>query len=376
MQLAKRAVLESVKALKQHRQQHPARYERVIEREGVWWRYYSEVPATLYGERLLAHFDLSTGDPIGRLLYAEKLDDSHWYMASFTPSLEQEAVGTLATLVHSFGYALHHAQTVWFTDASLMRHMDQDARFVEVAVPDKAVLLDYELTAKTKSKWVPIALGVGLTLCLSVIGGVWMMQLTAPPPKVVAPIDTAKLLYEQSWTSKVNARDALLSGRNLLVQASMMPTGMKANTVILEGQTLTLTVKKENVTRAMERAWLRHTPSLSSLYQSTGATLASIAQPLSPLPPWQGYALNGYRMGLMDALERLGATVTEQGEQQIEGTTIHTLFVELANAPIGQVGIVADLVNAPFVVLSQLDMEMNEQYQLSRLNFTLDVQGD
>ncbi|ENY3838541.1 hypothetical protein ACFXIQ_004041 [Vibrio vulnificus] len=367
MRLAQRAELENTKTLKLHRQQYPARYERVIEQEGRWWRYYSDTPTTLYGEFLASCFE---GEISGRLIYAEKLDESHWYMASFTPSLEQEAVGTLATLVHSFGYALHHAKRVWFTDASLMLHIDQDARFVEVAVPDKATLPDYTLTAKPKSKLAPIALGVGLALCLSVIGCVWLMQLTAPPPKVVTPIDTAKLLYEQSWASKVNGRDALLSGRNLLVQASMMPPKMRAQSLILDAQTLTMPVSKDNLPRAMEERWQAHSP-LAPYYHDGRITL-----PLPPLPLWQGYQAKGYRTLLIDGLERLGARITEQSQQVIEGTTITTLLVEMGNANVGQVGIIADLLDTPLVVMSQLEMEMSEQYQLSRLNFTLDVQGD
>jgi len=94
------------------------------------------------------------------------------------------------------------------------------------------------------------------------------------------------------------------------------------------------------------------------------------------LPAWQGYSVHGYRTLLIDGLERLGASVTEQSVQTIDDATITTVYVEMDNANIGQVGIIADLLNAPYAVMSQLDMEMNEQYQLSRLNFTLDVQGD
>lgn len=372
MQLAQRAVLHSAKALKQHRQQHPAKYERVIEKEGQWQRYYSDSPATLYGEYLLSHFE---GDLSGRLLYAEKLDDSHWYIASFIPQLEQEAIGTLATLSHSLGYALHHAERIWVTDNDFYLHIDKDARCSHVEVPNKATLSEFELTIKPKSKRTPIALGVGLALCLSVLGGVWMMQPKAPPP-TVAPIDTAKLMYEQSWSSKVAARDALLSARNLLIQASLMPPSMSAKAVILEGQSLTLPITKDKVTRVMESAWQNAAPDLASYYQSSDALTGLITLPLPVLPAWQGYSVHGYRTLLIDGLERLGASVTEQSVQTIDDTTITTVYVEMDSANIGQVGIMADLLNAPYAVMSQLDMEMNEQYQLSRLNFTLDVQGD
>ncbi len=372
MQLAQRAVLHSAKALKQHRQQHPAKYERVIENEGQWQRYYSDNPATLYGEYLLSHFE---GDLSGRLLYAEKLDDSHWYVASFTPQLEQEAIGTLATLSHTLGYALHHAERIWVTDNDFYLHIDKDARCSHVEVPNKATLNEFELTIKPKSKRTPIALGVGLALCLSVLGGVWMMQPKAPPP-TVAPIDTTKLLYEQSWSSKVNAHDALLSARNLLIQASLMPPSMTAKAVILEGQSLTMPISKDKVTRVMERTWQAATPNLASYYQSSDTLTGLITLPLPVLPAWQGYAVDSYRTFLIDGLERLGASVTEQSVQTIDETTITTVYVDMASANIGQVGIMADLLNAPYAVMSQLDMEMNEQYQLSRLNFTLDVQGD
>ncbi|WP_050926452.1 hypothetical protein [Vibrio harveyi] len=370
MQLAQHAVLDSAKALKLHRQQNPARYERVIEKGKQLWRYYSDTPTTLYGEFLL---DQLEGDLKGRFLYAEMLENELWYMASFTPELEQEAIGSLVTLNHTFGYAIHHAEQFKVTSNEF--HLTDDERCIVTSIPDKTTLADYELTLKPKSKFPIIALSLGLTLCLGAIGSIWMMQ-PAVTPKISDPVDTAKLLYQQSWSSKVNAHDALLSSRNLLVQTSLMPTGMTGNTVILEGQTLTLPIAKEKVTRAIEKAWQEATPHLAKHYQSFDRFTGNISLPLPILPDWQAYSVHGYRTTLIDALERLGAQVTKQQSQQIDGTAITTLFVETENASIGQVGIMADLLNTPFVVLSQLDMEMNEQYQLSRLNFTLDVQGD
>ncbi|ENH7396030.1 TPA: hypothetical protein ACGVAX_004288 [Vibrio vulnificus] len=367
MRLAQRAELENTKALKLHRQQYPARYERVIEQEGRWWRYYSDTPTTLYGEFLASCFE---GEISGRLIYAEKLDESHWYMASFTPKLEQEAIGTLAILSHTFGYALHHAEHLWSTDNAFYHHIDKDTRCYDIPLPSKETLSEFELTIPPKSRTVPIIGGLGLGLCFALLGGGWMWQFASPPPNVAVPVDTAKQRYEQSWSSNVAARDALLSARNLLIQASMMPPKMRAQSLILDAQTLTMPVSKDNLPRAMEERWQAHSP-LAPYYHDGRITL-----PLPPLPLWQGYQAKGYRTLLIDGLERLGARITEQSLQVIEGTTITTLLVEMGNANVGQVGIIADLLDTPLVVMSQLEMEMSEQYQLSRLNFTLDVQGD
>ncbi|MGF1894069.1 hypothetical protein L4D18_21855 [Vibrio campbellii] len=370
MQLAQHAVLDSAKALKLHRQQNPARYERVIEKGKQLWRYYSDNPSTLYGEFLL---DQLEGDLYGRFLYAEKLDTGMWYMASFTPELEQEAIGSLATLNHTFGYALHHAERLLVTLKE--DHLANDKRCTLIPIPDKTKLADYELSLKKKTRGAVVALRLVLALCLGVIGSTWMMQPTTVT-NTAYPIDTAKMLYQQSWSSKVNAYDALMSSRNLLIEASLMPTGMSGQALILEDQTLTIPIAKENVTRAIEKAWQKATPHLATYYQSYDNLSGNLSLPLPSPPAWRAYSVHGYRATLTDALERLGAQVTEQQTQQIEGTTITTMFIETEDASIGKLGIMADLLNTPFVALSQLDMEINEHYQLSTLNFTLDVQGE
>ncbi|MEL7326526.1 MAG: hypothetical protein AAGJ90_14030 [Pseudomonadota bacterium] len=370
MQLAQHAVLGNAKALKTHRQQNPARYERVIRKGKQLWRYYSDNPSTLYGEFLL---DQLEGDLYGRFLYAEKLDDGVWYMASFTPELEQEAMGSLVTLNHTFGYALHHAERLLVTVKE--DFLANDERCILIPVPDKTKLVDYELSIKRKSRGLVVALSGALALCAGVMGSTWMMHSTTATTEAET-IPSAKMLYQQSWSSKVNAYDALMSSRNLLIEASLMPTGMSGQALILEDQKLTIPIAKENVSRAIEKAWQQATPHLATYYQSYDNLSGNLSLPLPSPPAWRAYSVHGYRATLTDALERLGAQVTEQQTQQIEGTTMTTIFIETEDASIGKLGIMADLLNTPFVALSQLDMELNEHYQLSTLNFTLDVQGE
>lgn len=370
MQLAQHAVLGNAKALKTHRQQNPARYERVIRKGKQLWRYYSDNPSTLYGEFLL---DQLEGDLYGRFLYAEKLDDGVWYMASFTPELEQEATGSLVTLNHTFGYALHHAERLLVTVKE--DFLANDERCILIPVPDKTKLVDYELSIKRKSRGLVVALSGALALCAGVMGSTWMMHSTTATTEAET-IPSAKMLYQQSWSSKVNAYDALMSSRNLLIEASLMPTGMSGQALILEDQKLTIPIAKENVSRAIEKAWQQATPHLATYYQSYDNLSGNLSLPLPSPPAWRAYSVHGYRATLTDALERLGAQVTEQQTQQIEGTTMTTIFIETEDASIGKLGIMADLLNTPFVALSQLDMELNEHYQLSTLNFTLDVQGE
>lgn len=363
-------MLGNAKALKTHRQQNPARYERVIRKGKQLWRYYSDNPSTLYGEFLL---DQLEGDLYGRFLYAEKLDDGVWYMASFTPELEQEAMGSLVTLNHTFGYALHHAERLLVTVKE--DFLANDERCILIPVPDKTKLVDYELSIKRKSRGLVVALSGALALCAGVMGSTWMMHSTTATTEAET-IPSAKMLYQQSWSSKVNAYDALMSSRNLLIEASLMPTGMSGQALILEDQKLTIPIAKENVSRAIEKAWQQATPHLATYYQSYDNLSGNLSLPLPSPPAWRAYSVHGYRATLTDALERLGAQVTEQQTQQIEGTTMTTIFIETEDASIGKLGIMADLLNTPFVALSQLDMELNEHYQLSTLNFTLDVQGE
>ncbi|MEO0889281.1 MAG: hypothetical protein AAFX97_03750, partial [Pseudomonadota bacterium] len=205
MQLAQHAVLGNAKALKTHRQQNPARYERVIRKGKQLWRYYSDNPSTLYGEFLL---DQLEGDLYGRFLYAEKLDDGVWYMASFTPELEQEAMGSLVTLNHTFGYALHHAERLLVTVKE--DFLANDERCILIPVPDKTKLVDYELSIKRKSRGLVVALSGALALCAGVMGSTWMMHSTTATTEAET-IPSAKMLYQQSWSSKVYAYVALMS---------------------------------------------------------------------------------------------------------------------------------------------------------------------
>ncbi|MCA3966841.1 hypothetical protein [Vibrio vulnificus] len=375
MHLAHRAVLPTAKSLKTHRQQHPAPYERVLEREGQWWRYYSQQPATLYGEYLSSLLPFPPPEEKAiKVVYIEHIDHDLWYMASFEPLLTQEAVGTLASLTHTLGYALYHASHIWVTDAKAYTHIDQDSRCSLIPSVDKSTLIEFELDRKPSSRKVPLILAAAALLSLSFI--TWQMQPPSSPPKPLQPVDQAKLNYEQRWSNQVNAYDALLSSRNLLLQAAMMPPGLSGHSVTFGQHSLILSVTKDRISAPLESTWLESHPMLANYYQPIDAHFATITLPLPSLPTWKSHDVNGYRSSLMIGLQRLGANITEQHRQEIGGTQITTLLVEFPQASVGQIGVIAELLKPPFVSLSELEMEINPQHQLPRLSFTLDVQGE
>lgn len=366
MILANRALLYSAKQLKTHRQQHPARFERIIEDDGVYCRYYSDEPALLFGEYVLNQLK-AQGDPMGRFVFAQKLDESLWFFASFeSGKLEQESVGLLDALTHEFDYPLRKADRIIATDKAFSGlFSDERLLVIEPLVLDE--MEAFTLQAKktlTVNKWVAVMLAA---LVLSAAAGI---ALYPKPKPVVAVVDDAKTRYSKMHLSYAKPTDALMSSVNLLMDASLMPDGIEAKKVTLNNQTVSMSINEDNIAPSIKRAWIESVPSFAQHYQDNNVTL-SLDEP----NPWQPYAVKGYSEQLQDALFYLGGTLTQTSEQRIDDARVRTYQLNFTG-DVGQIPLLAQLLNVPFVTVSFLEMEMNDSYQITTLNMTLDVQGE
>ncbi len=371
MQLAQRAELEHIKALKLHRQHYPAEFERVIEHEGAFIRYYSDTPAMLYGEYVLSqlspHASLSE-----RVVYVEKRDEHQWYMAAFQHhQLNQEASGNLTHVLSQLGYELHHATQLWVTHDDFYQSYDKDERCqsLDNSLWDSATQADYELEV-VKAKTLPLKWVAALVAGILIAGSLAIYyQSTKPKPVTRSKADIASAKYLKRYqTRTVNAHIALINARNLLIEASLMPKGMNADTVGLDKQNLVMRIDNKDLKTSVIHQWFETHPALSALYDKPNVVL--------PLPaPKQWHALRpiGYHHLLTESVQRLGGAIEVEKTQTINGTFVTTYRIN-TSGEMGYIGILADVLHAPFVALNTL--QMNRHDQSITLDISIDVQGE
>ncbi len=372
MQLANIAVLADKKALRTHRQRFPARYERLFERHGKIWRYYSAEPAVLYGEWIYSL--TQQGDPIGRLVYVHKLNEHTWYMAALNElGVEQETVGDINYLLNLYDYSLHHADKIWVTHEDFYLNREHNSRCVDKSDVDDTALSSFELSRKPANPVKLIGLGVGALLSALMLGQLWLD--TSTPEVVVkvrtAPEQSAKALYLTRYAQKRRASDALLSARNLLLEAQSMPPGMDVNMASVSDGVLTAQLSQSSDTKSsLAQAWLQRHPNVKAHLQGQQLRID-----LPPLPSWQAQPVRGYHALLTEGVERLGGTLTISNTQHIDDVTITTVAIKLDGA-IGKLSVLAELLDAPFVALNTLHLELNERGTMPRLDVSVDVQGE
>ncbi len=372
MQLANIAVLAHKKALRTHRQRFPARYERLFERHGKIWRYYSAEPAVLYGEWIYSL--VKQGDPIGRLVYVHKINEHTWYMAALNEQgVEQETIGDINYLLNLYDYPLHHAEKIWVTHEDFYLTREHNSRCVDKSNLDDATLASFELDRKQASPFKLIGLGVGALLSALMVMQLWF---DASEPVVVtkvrtAPEQTAKALYLARYAQKRSASDALQSARNLLLETQSMPLGMEVNMASVSDGVLTAQVSQSSDAKtSLARAWLQRHPNIQQHLQGTQLRIN-----LPALAPWQAQSVRGYHALLTEGVERLGGTFTISNTQHIDDVTITTMDIRLDGA-IGKLSVLAELLDAPFVALNTLHLELDERYTMPRLDVSVDVQGE
>ncbi len=375
--LAQRAALPHAKALKLHRQQYPAAFERVIVRQGEHIRYYSDHDATLYGEYVATQLDFTPpsnedADAQRFTLYAEKRDESLWYMAAYQGGhLTQEGCHPLPALLVQFGYALHHARQVFVTDDEFRAHYEHASRCQTVDTshwsPD--ALKAFVLTPVTRRRLSRSALLALLITTVLAGGGLTYHQLTKPKPVVRTKAQMVSDKYlSQHQRRMVNAHQALLNARNRLVEAMVMPNGVSADQVVLDQQSLVMRVVKKDLKASMVYHWLRTHPELAKAFQKPNFVI-----PLDAPPPWQSWKTTGYHRLLTESVERLGGTIHTERTTVINGIPV-TSYRILTSGHLGHVTILADVLNAPFVALSQLSLTNTDQS--IKVDVQIDVQGE
>ncbi len=383
MQLAQRAVLEHTKALKVHRQHYPAEFERIIEKEGKVIRYYSDTPAMLYGDYVLSqlnnnehsfsHSDDTQNAPLSeRFVYVEKRDEHYWYIAAYqNGELDQEAVGNLTHLLTQFGYAIHHAKRLWVTHEDFYQSYDKEPRCqtLDNSLWDTDAQAQYALEA-VKAKTVPVKwVVVFLAVTLVIAGVATYYQATKPKPVKRSKAEIASTKYLNTYqTRMVDARVALINARNLLIEASVMPKGMTADKVVLDRQKLVMRVDNKDVKTSTVHQWFETHPTLAAFYDKPDFVL-----PLPAPTAWQALRPIGYHRLLTESVERLGGVIDVEKINPINGIPITTYRIK-TTGNLGHIGVLADVLNAPFIALNKLQMSRHDQ--TLTLDVTIDVQGE
>ncbi|MGD1336099.1 hypothetical protein ACP6H1_27275 [Vibrio harveyi] len=375
MQLANIALLKNSKHLKQHRSQYPAKCERVFDRKGNITRYYSDSPAMLYGEYVRSQIDA----PTGRFVYVEKLDDTQWYIGVFSQfTVEQESIGTLARLLIHFSYELHQAPQVLVVSHEFLESFTGDKeRCSSITKTDwnTDALVQFQLRPKQAKtlpvKWIAVA---GLVV-VALAGAAWQFMPATKEGQHTSNIvmrseaDIATEQYLNSYKNDLtDAHATLIAARDLLVEAMVMPNQMTAKLVVLDGQFLSMPLEIGKQRDSLTKEWFSSHPDLTNHYQDNAFRL-----PLPPPPTRTATGSTPYHKLLIECLQILGGDIQTNNTQQVNGKPVTTYHITIAGN-IGIIDVLADILDAPFVALRSLHMNLNEQ--IVDLTFDVDVEGE
>ncbi|WP_099609478.1 hypothetical protein [Vibrio coralliilyticus] len=369
MEVCNHAVFENDRALRKHRNKHRGKHEKIVRRNGKVIRYFSGSPNVAKGEAIR---DLikEQGD-ISLLVFLEKLEASSlWYVCSFdNDGVIAEDIRDLDSILHKFGFDLHHASRVLIAGTSTDDFREFEDKCVEVSPLTEEQLKPYALS---ETKALPKR---SITLiCLAVLGMVvsWcLFQGDEEPPKVQMPKVTAKELFLAAYSSKTSASEALKISTSMLLEASLMPEGMKANKVVVENDKVTMLVHLGKVRDIVVRRWFKKHRNMNQLYDKNSNL---IQLDLDSSLVWSKSNTSRLARSVVDALELIGAEISKTNSISHEDIGVDTYELSFKGS-VGQLSLMAQILASPSITLNSLTLEMNSEYQVTNCKMSFDIQG-
>jgi hypothetical protein len=373
--LASLAILSSQKELSRHRKQFPCQFECVIEigskKDGITFRrYHSMIPAVLYGELIKTTHQLNSDQ--GRCVYIERLDSNSWYGATFdNGELLYEFVEPFEQLMQTLAYDCHKSASIFSpTDADdVLVHSE---KVVQVDPVNMALIGEYQLSRI--DNYLPVKIMGGVA---ALVVGVFVLAYLFMPKQsqsvtVNEPINLTTQ-FIQTYGTNLSASNTLINAIHLLAETAFLPPPMKGDAVTLSNRSLVVSVTKNGVSEKIWQQWLTNKPTLNAFYNDTNSTTGSFSYPLSHQLTWQSFTMERYLPSLLDALKRLGITVSDEKPKQIGDITSHSMTLTMTDN-ISKLLVLLELIDNSAITTNALTLTRTSINEFT-LSLSLSIHG-
>ena len=353
MELATLALL-SLDDVKTHQRQHPAPFEKIVIYNQRLTRYYGQSDLLCYGEWVRDVLD----KPTQLSVYLEQKEMNAWYGCVIdSDGVLQERIGSFPLLCDVLAYDLHQATTIYITHELPSQPdgiKDKDVRAVTLPINDKDALIPYRLS-KHQSKKPLLLASLGLAGVLLGVGA-YVMTPNSPAPQSVAVPLSEEMRYQAQYHDSVLPYSALIEARNALINTTVFPSGVKANTVSLQNKALSMAITMEPSANLNEwQQWLVSNPMFWAHYE---------AQTLTLNPTMHTDELPRYDMSVqhnvVQRLHSMGIGTLQNTQDKRVGALLINQYQLSATIPLGSLNILSEILNHPMVSLDAISLTLND----------------
>ena len=261
-------------ALREHRKRHPAEFEKIVRHKTGVIRYYSNDSTVCVGQWVLSQFTPESPQWLlfSPLKSSDQTSPLRWYGLHVNEGqVQREHIDTLEALLTLFAFECEDNEHIYTPLAHtqgddkaeseapppefvlpMLTSVDIDRRKLKPLPPTVNLSLNHLTTlpkrylTQSQHRWQrPVLIGM-VCLCLTGLG-VWLTILDSPPP--VGPTPTTDPLA--TWLTQLDttptSTEVFKQSSQLLAQAHLLPSQWNAETLKLEGTTLTLKVAANNL---------------------------------------------------------------------------------------------------------------------------------
>jgi hypothetical protein len=338
----------SKSALKEHRQNNSALYERVFTKNEQIIRYYADLPSTCVGQFIADTVATDDED----FLFFHVLENQEIYALYVKGHLVQrEQIGQHTAILDSFGYELHQGIQIVLTSERLPLEYDptKSPKIISISISD--IPTDYQLVSSTSIK--PLHVGLGATLAVVVIG----LLLWSSKPD---PVEQQQQIDPwQQWTmefiSQAPADSALKQVSIALAYQDLLPPDWTNDGVMVSGQTIVIPLKPLTEGQAK----FDNLQAFAAMYPELDLNIETrqLVLNITPREKPELVSLGNYPRRLHDALLNLGATnVSLTNSVPVGSVSRLKVAATFTDVPPSLLGIIADSVKSEPVFLQQLSV--------------------
>ncbi len=288
-------------ALKKHRGQYPATFEKIVKKENAQFRYHSNQPALCRGEYLISILPPHQTDWV---MFIALEDNDKWYgLHAKSNAVVREKIASFDVLLTDFDHPLNQSELVYINCEDIPERLSAlfEEKLEVTDVSLNAIPPQYGLKPLNRfSAKYGIAIGA-LSLCA--IGGLLALSKSEPPPP--PPVNPWES-WSQHYLSLNTADHALRSGAQLVALGWGLPIDWQLKGVAQAGNAINLTIEpRGDAKQATLMAWLKKRPKHTTIAVEGQGVEISI--PLLTKSEPTLYQLGDYHQRLYDNLRQLGA---------------------------------------------------------------------
>jgi len=288
-------------ALKKHRNQHPATFEKIIKKENAQIRYHSNEPTLCRGEYLLSILPPHQTDWV---IFIALDEGDKWYgLHAKSNTVVREKITSFDALLTDFDYPLSQSDLIYIHSETIPERLS--ALFKDkLEVTDMSLIAIPPQYALKPSNRFNTKYGIAL-IALSLCAISTLLTLSQTKPPLPPPVNLWES-WNQQYLSLNVADHALQSGALLVAMGWGLPIDWQLNDVAQVGNNINLTIKpREDAKQATLMAWLKKRPENTKVVVDGQNVIISISINTRSEPVL--YVVGDYNQRLYDNLSRLGA---------------------------------------------------------------------